>query len=271
MGHGAPPRRAAAARRAEQRHPDRSGTPWEDGKETRKLNDEETEAAKEKLGADQGGVRALDLDRPRAHRPAGAASTTTATTTWCRAPSTARTCSCPAPAAPSSSARTRSAASGASCAAGSTYLAHCVGAGKTFVMAAASWSSAGWAWSARRMMVVPGHCLAQASREFLLLYPNARILVADETNFAAGKRARFLARAATANWDCIIITHAASSSSPPRPVRAGHGPGRRSRPTRSCWSTRGRRRPHHAQAHRERSRRCWRPSWRRWHAPRTTC
>ena len=40
-------------------------------------------------------------------------------------------------------------------------------------------------------------------------YPNARILVADETNFSKDKRQRFLARAATATWDCIIITHSA--------------------------------------------------------------
>ena len=61
----------------------------------------------------------------------------------------------------------------------------------------------------KAMLVVPGHCLAQASREFLQLYPTARILVADETNFAKEKRARFLARAATACWDAIIITHSA--------------------------------------------------------------
>ena len=62
---------------------------------------------------------------------------------------------------------------------------------------------------AKAMLVVPGHCLAQVSREFLQLYPTARILVADETNFVKEKRARFLARAATANWDAVIITHAA--------------------------------------------------------------
>ena len=61
----------------------------------------------------------------------------------------------------------------------------------------------------KAMLVVPGHCLAQASREFLQLYPTARILVADETNFAKDKRARFLARAATSGWDAIIITHTA--------------------------------------------------------------
>lgn len=93
--------------------------------------------------------------------------------------------------------------------AGTTYIAHAVGAGKTFSMAAAVMEQKRLALITKAMMVVPGHCLAQASREFLILYPNARILVADESNFVKDKRQRFLARAATANWDCIIITHSA--------------------------------------------------------------
>ena len=93
--------------------------------------------------------------------------------------------------------------------AGGTYVAHAVGAGKTFSMAAAVMEQKRLALITKAMMVVPGHCLAQASREFLLLYPNARILVADETNFTKEKRQRFLSRAATATWDCIIITHSA--------------------------------------------------------------
>jgi len=92
---------------------------------------------------------------------------------------------------------------------GSTYIAHAVGSGKTFSMAAAIMEQRRLGLVTKAMMVVPGHCLAQASREFLLLYPNAQILVADETNFAKDKRQRFLARAATGNWDCIIITHSA--------------------------------------------------------------
>jgi N12 class adenine-specific DNA methylase len=94
-------------------------------------------------------------------------------------------------------------------ASGSTYLAHAVGAGKTMCMAAAVMEQKRLGLITKAMMVVPGHCLAQASREFLQLYPNARILVADETNFARDKRQRFLARAATATWDCIVITHSA--------------------------------------------------------------
>ncbi|AVH45562.1 lactate dehydrogenase [Agrobacterium tumefaciens] len=93
--------------------------------------------------------------------------------------------------------------------AGSTYLAHAVGAGKTMTMAAAIMEQKRLGLIAQAMLVVPGHCLAQAAREFLALYPSANILVADETNFTKDKRARFLSRAATAVWDAIIITHSA--------------------------------------------------------------
>ncbi|TIU80041.1 MAG: lactate dehydrogenase, partial [Mesorhizobium sp.] len=93
--------------------------------------------------------------------------------------------------------------------AGSTYLAHAVGAGKTMTIAAAIMEQKRLGLIAKAMLVVPGHCLAQAAREFLALYPSARILVADETNFSLAKRHRFLSRAATANWDAIVITHSA--------------------------------------------------------------
>lgn len=92
---------------------------------------------------------------------------------------------------------------------GSTYLAHAVGAGKTLTMTAAVMEQRRLGLINKAMLVVPGHCLAQAAREFLALYPNARILVADETNFVKEKRHRFLSRAATANWDAVIITHSA--------------------------------------------------------------
>jgi N12 class adenine-specific DNA methylase/adenine-specific DNA methylase len=93
--------------------------------------------------------------------------------------------------------------------AGSTYIAHTVGAGKTFAIAAALMEQRRLGLIDKPMLVVPGHCLAQFSREFAQLYPNASILVADETNFSKAKRSRFLARAATGIWDAIIITHSA--------------------------------------------------------------
>ncbi len=91
----------------------------------------------------------------------------------------------------------------------------------------------------KAMMAVPGHCLAQASREFLQLYPNAKILVADETNFVKEKRQRFLARAATGIWDCIIITHSRLQVHPrPGRVRGGTDRRRSSRATPTCWRRR---------------------------------
>jgi len=50
---------------------------------------------------------------------------------------------------------------------GSTYLAHAVGAGKTMTMAAAIMEQRRLGLIAKAMLVVPGHCLAQAAREFL--------------------------------------------------------------------------------------------------------
>jgi N12 class adenine-specific DNA methylase len=94
-------------------------------------------------------------------------------------------------------------------ASGSTYIAHTVGAGKSYAIAGAIMEQKRLGLISKVLLVVPGHCLSQVSREFLQLYPTARILVADETNFVKEKRSRFLARAATANWDAVIITHAA--------------------------------------------------------------
>ena len=90
---------------------------------------------------------------------------------------------------------------------GNTYMAHAVGSGKTFSMCAAIMEQRRLGLISKAMVVVPGHCLAQMAREFLMLYPTAKILVADETNFVKAKRQRFLARAATGQWDAIIITH----------------------------------------------------------------
>src|SRR3546814_6597877 len=92
-------------------------------------------------------------------------------------------------------------------AAGSTYVAHSVGAGKTFSLCAAVMEQRRLGLVNKPMITVPNHCLAQIAREFLMLYPTARILVADDTNFVKEKRQRFLARATTGNWDAIIITH----------------------------------------------------------------
>ena len=171
------------------------------------LNVEATEAAKEKLARIKRPSR-LDLDRSRPRRPAGADLQRPVQQS--RAAAFRR----PPPDAAGASNIIRlyehqKRVIWRIIAAGSTYIAHAVGAGKTFSIAAAIMEQKRLGLISKAMLVVPGHCLAQASREFLQLYPTARILVADETNFVKEKRARFLARAATANWDAIIITHSA--------------------------------------------------------------
>lgn len=92
---------------------------------------------------------------------------------------------------------------------GDTYLAHAVGAGKTMEMIAAGMEERRLGLIKKPMYVVPNHMLAQFSREFLELYPAANIMVADEQNFGAANRKRFVAQAALNNPDAIVITHSA--------------------------------------------------------------
>ena len=94
---------------------------------------------------------------------------------------------------------------------GDTYLAHSVGAGKTFTMIAAGMEGRRLGLSNKPMYVVPNHMLAQFAREFLELYPAANIMVADEQNFHTHNRRRFVAQAALNDPDAIIITHSAFS------------------------------------------------------------
>jgi N12 class adenine-specific DNA methylase len=51
--------------------------------------------------------------------------------------------------------------------------------------------------------------LAQFSREWLQLYPQARVLAASSEDIAGDKRRLFLGRAATNDWDGVIMTRSA--------------------------------------------------------------
>lgn len=92
---------------------------------------------------------------------------------------------------------------------GDTYLAHAVGAGKTFEMIAIGMEERRLGLSRKPLYVVPNHMLGQFQREFLELYPAANIMVADEKNFHTSNRRRFIAQAALNDPDAIIITHSA--------------------------------------------------------------
>lgn len=92
---------------------------------------------------------------------------------------------------------------------GNTYMAHTVGSGKTMASIAAGMEQKRLGMIRKPMYVVPNHMLKQFATEFLELYPAAKILVADEENFHARRRAEFVARSATENWDGVVITHSA--------------------------------------------------------------
>src|SRR5713226_7653501 len=91
--------------------------------------------------------------------------------------------------------------------AGNTLLAHAVGAGKTFTMAATGMKMMQAGLIKKPMYVVPNHLLEQFAREFMALYPNAKLLVATKEDLARERRKHLTAKIASGEWDGIIVTH----------------------------------------------------------------
>jgi len=89
----------------------------------------------------------------------------------------------------------------------SCLMAHATGAGKTFSMAAAGMNLKRMGLRHKPLYVVPNHMLEQFSREFLMLYPDANILVTTKKDLQKENRKLFTAKAATGDWDAIIMTH----------------------------------------------------------------
>jgi N12 class adenine-specific DNA methylase len=90
---------------------------------------------------------------------------------------------------------------------GNTLLAHTVGAGKTFTMAATGMKMKQAGLIKKPMYVVPNHLLEQFSREFMQLYPNAKLLVAGKEDLTRDRRKFLTAKIASGEWDGIIVTH----------------------------------------------------------------
>jgi N12 class adenine-specific DNA methylase len=90
---------------------------------------------------------------------------------------------------------------------GNTLLAHCVGAGKTFTMAATGMKMKQAGLIQKPMYVVPNHLLEQFAREFMQLYPNAKLLVAAKEDLTRERRKFLTAKIASGAWDGIIVTH----------------------------------------------------------------
>ena len=102
---------------------------------------------------------------------------------------------------------------------GNTLLAHEVGAGKTFEMAASAMESKRLGLSQKALFVVPNHLTLQWANEFLHLYPSAKLLVATKKDFETANRKKFCARIATGDYDAVIIGHSQFEKIPLSPER----------------------------------------------------
>lgn len=116
----------------------------------------------------------------------------------------------------------------------STLIAHCVGAGKTWTMQAAGMELRRMGLARKIVYTVPKNTVYQFEKEFLQLYPNARILVLTSDNLPdvpkkekvkdgkkipltekektriavnTAKRNEMLQRIKTEDWDAIIMSH----------------------------------------------------------------
>lgn len=88
-------------------------------------------------------------------------------------------------------------------------LFHEVGAGKTAEMAIGCHELKRLGLVNKPAICVPNHMLDQFAREWLQLYPQARILAAGSDELKADQRKRFVARVATNDWDAVILTRTA--------------------------------------------------------------
>lgn len=90
---------------------------------------------------------------------------------------------------------------------GRALLAHVVGAGKTYEMIASAMELKRLGMIRKPMFAVPNHLVGQWSKEFLGLYPGARLLVPSKADFEATRRNKIMSRIATGDWDAVILPH----------------------------------------------------------------
>ena len=88
-------------------------------------------------------------------------------------------------------------------------LFHAVGAGKTAEMVMGAMELRRLGMVNKPCVAVPNHMLDQVTREWLQLYPRAKVLAASSADLAGPSRAAFIGRAAMGDWDGVILTHGA--------------------------------------------------------------
>ena len=89
---------------------------------------------------------------------------------------------------------------------GTTLLAHEVGFGKTATMIASAMERKRIGLANKPVFVVPKATHEQFIGQFMEVYPGARVLAPDASDFEKGNREAFLSRIATGDWDGVILT-----------------------------------------------------------------
>ena len=90
---------------------------------------------------------------------------------------------------------------------GNTLLAHKVGAGKTYEMAAAAMKLKELGLVKKPMFAVPKSLVAQWGNEFMDFFPTAKLLVAEANDFTAANRKIFMNRIANGEYDAVIVSY----------------------------------------------------------------
>ena len=93
-------------------------------------------------------------------------------------------------------------------------LAHEVGAGKTLEAIVGVMEMKRLQLINKPMIVVPNHLVEQFGREWVQAYPMAKVLTCDSSDLEKEKRRLFVARAATGEWDAVIISMSAFEKIP---------------------------------------------------------
>ena len=88
-------------------------------------------------------------------------------------------------------------------------LAHEVGAGKTAEMIMGVTELRRLGLVRKPVVVVPNHMLEQFAREWLQLYPQAKVMTAGQEDLARDRRREFVGRCATGTWDGIVMSRSA--------------------------------------------------------------
>ena len=90
---------------------------------------------------------------------------------------------------------------------GNTLLAHKVGAGKTYEMAAAAMKLKELGLVKKPLFAVPKSLVAQWGTEFIDFFPTAKLLVAEASDFATANRKVFMNRIANGDYDAVIVSY----------------------------------------------------------------